>query len=133
MRVSRTLLVTGVLSLACAYAQSPTTAEDPEERDKRQTQAYYTGGLGTIRATAKPQPQPFSPTLQQTAQPRFQGLLSSAPQGFRTVTPVEDESEDIDRNTVSPTPQPLVHRTQHQQQQPSQVWNTIIAAKYVEI
>ncbi|XP_046660965.1 alpha/beta-gliadin A-II [Homalodisca vitripennis] len=115
----RIILTVVALLVTLVRTQEDVTAEEEtrDDRDKRQTQPYFTGGLPSIRPT--PKPQPFTGGLQQTNIPRFQGLLGSSPQGFRTVTPVDEESEEIDRNTVSPTPSPLVLR-QHQSPQPSQ-------------
>ncbi|XP_054278115.1 transcription factor SPT20 homolog [Macrosteles quadrilineatus] len=116
----RVVLLTALLALAAiAKADDSTTFEDDtkDDRDKRQT-PFYSGGLTGFRPT--PKPQPFTGGLQQTNLPRFQGQLSSAPQGFRTVTPVDEEADEIDRNTVSPTPQPLVLRQQQYTAQPTQ-------------
>ncbi|KAG8259009.1 hypothetical protein J6590_019480 [Homalodisca vitripennis] len=112
----RIILTVVALLVTLVRTQEDVTAEEEtrDDRDKRQTQPYFTGGLPSIRPT--PKPQPFTGGLQQTNIPRFQGLLGSSPQGFRTVTPVDEESEEIDRNTVSPTPSPLVLR-QHQSPQ----------------
>jgi len=106
----------GVLALTLVRADDMSTMEETD-RDKRQTQPYYTGGLG-LHPT--PKPQPFTGGLTQAALPRFQGLLGSSPQGFRTVTPVDEDADEVDRNTVSPTPQPLVLRPQHQVSQSTQ-------------
>lgn len=70
------------------------TASEETNRDRRQSQPYYTGGLS---GRPTPKPQPFG----------FASLGGPPPQGFRSAVPVEEEDE-LDRNAVAPTPSPLI-------------------------
>ncbi|RZF44757.1 hypothetical protein LSTR_LSTR000709 [Laodelphax striatellus] len=97
--------------LAVAVVVTAAEEDDVSDRDKRQT-PYYTAAL-PVRSGSGPGPGPAYKPQPTQQQPRFPAAaFSVAPQPFRS-SPIDDhESDEVDRNAVSPTPNYLLNRPQ---------------------
>lgn len=73
MRLRAAVLLTMLMVSLVSAEDFSTAEEEVDDRDKRQTQTYFTSGLSGVNFRPTPKPQPFAGgPIPQNSIPRFQ-------------------------------------------------------------
>lgn len=72
MRLRGAVLLTMLMVSLVSAEDFSTAEEEVDDRDKRQTQTYFTSGLSGVNFRPTPKPQPFAGPIPQNSIPRFQ-------------------------------------------------------------
>lgn len=73
MRLRAAVLLTMLMVSLVSAEDFSTSEEEVDDRDKRQTQTYFTSGLSGVNFRPTPKPQPFAGgPIPQNSIPRFQ-------------------------------------------------------------